>query len=146
MTKRLSSIPQVSANLLHARKSASCTPGLQGGHQRLYRGDRFAAHPSQSESDRRVSRSKLWNFQLSEQLNLQARAELYLRRAAARTAAQDWQGVLGDVSWLKKNTNPVALAFELEGIAWDNLRNNTEAATATSKRRPATDFKALRGF
>jgi WD40 repeat protein len=82
--------------------------------------------------------------QLSEQLNLQARAELYLRRAAARTAAQDWQGVLGDVSWLKKNTNPVALAFELEGIAWDNLRNNTEAAS--SYQQAAAALQASRPY
>jgi WD40 repeat protein len=67
---------------------------------------------------------------LSEQLNLQSRAELFLRRAATRTGLGDWQSVVADISWIRKNSQPPAIGYELEALAWDSLQKPDEAANS----------------
>ena len=58
---------------------------------------------------------------LSEQLNLGAKAELYVRRAAAHTTLQEWLEVIKDIAWVRKAAKPTALAFEFEASAYDNI-------------------------
>jgi WD40 repeat protein len=81
---------------------------------------------------------------LSYQLNLASKAELYLRRAAARAAVRDWKPVVDDVHWLRHNGQLSTLASELEASAFDNL-GDTAAAVASYK-LAATTLKDTKNF
>jgi len=66
---------------------------------------------------------------LSYQLNLQSRAELFTRRAMARAAKGDWQGLEDeDIHWLHANNLHIsALDYEIEALAFDSLGKAGEA-------------------
>jgi tetratricopeptide (TPR) repeat protein/WD40 repeat protein len=66
---------------------------------------------------------------LSYQLNLQARAELFTRRALAREKIGDWQRLEDeDIHWLRANNQHIyALDYEIEAMAFDGLGKAPEA-------------------
>lgn len=66
---------------------------------------------------------------LSYQLNLQAKAELFTRRALARTKTGDWQRLKDeDIHWLRANNQHIsALDYELEALAFERLGKPSEA-------------------
>ena len=81
---------------------------------------------------------------LSYQLNLQSKSELYLRRASARIAIGDWQGVIEDVGWLRENHGVSAQGYELEALALHNLGNSS--AAITSYQRAAAILKDAKSY
>jgi von Hippel-Lindau disease tumor supressor len=65
---------------------------------------------------------------LSYELNLQSRAELFLRRAMARAAIADWRLLVDqDLHWKHLNAKFYTLDYEMEGTALENLGNFSEA-------------------
>jgi hypothetical protein len=68
---------------------------------------------------------------LSRQLRLQAKAELYWRRALARAVIGDWQSAVDDIRWIRENgAQLTTLGYEVEAFALDNLGNATAAISS----------------
>ena len=86
---------------------------------------------------------------LSYQLNLQSKAELYVRRAVARLAVGGWRSAIEDVGWLRANNQLSVLAYESEGDANYNLGNAPAAITSyqqAAQMLPTANFFGLVEF